>query len=69
MAFDRRYVLNISGVVDKTAQMNSVVARQMLKDAEGPDLLAFIGRIGQAVTQEEEGGFGKNRPGAVVHYI
>ncbi|MGE3332902.1 MAG: hypothetical protein AB7I36_04615 [Rhodospirillaceae bacterium] len=46
-----RLVLNI---IDETAEVYSVAAGQVFKDAESPDLFAFVGRKRNAVAQEKQ---------------
>ena len=46
------------GIVHQAAQMNVVGFAQMTKQLEHSDLLAFVGRIGDALGEEEKIGHG-----------
>lgn len=41
-------------IVDETTEVHTEVLPQMFENPEGPDFLAFVGRKGDAVTQEKQ---------------
>lgn len=44
----------VARIVDETAEVYPVAARQMLEDAECADLFAFVGRERNAVAEEKQ---------------
>jgi len=45
---------HVGGIVDKRAQMNARALRQMLEQVPRADLVPLVGRIWDAVREEED---------------
>ena len=54
MRAERREMLAVRRIVDEAAEMDPMRARQIAEDVPGTDLVALVGRIGDAVRQEQQ---------------
>ncbi len=54
MRAEHREMLAIGWIVDEAAEMDAMRARQVAEDVPGTDLVALVGRIGDAVRQEQQ---------------
>ena len=54
MSGERGEMLAVHRIVDETAEMYAMRARQVTEDVPRTDLVALVGRIGNAVRQEQQ---------------